>query len=78
MNDHYFLSRRSALKTVSSGFGYLAFAALAHERALAEGNPLAPKQSMLPARAKRVIFLFHAGSSFPRRYVRLQAQAFRR
>jgi hypothetical protein len=48
---------------VSSGFGYLAFAALAHQRALAEGSgPLAPKPSHHPARAKRVIFLSMDGA----------------
>ncbi len=47
----------------SSGFGYLAFAALANEQAAraAEGagvtNLLAPKKSHFPAKAKRVIFL---------------------
>jgi hypothetical protein len=51
-------SRRRAL----GAFGSLAFAALAHERALAEGNPLAPKQPILPARAKRVIFLSMQGA----------------
>jgi len=62
MNHPHFLSRRSALKSVSSGFGYLAFAALAHERAMAEAGPLAPKQPPLPARAKRVIFLSMQGA----------------
>lgn len=57
-------SRRAALKAVSSGFGYLAFAALAAEqaRAEAEANPLAPKQPHFPARAKRVIFLSMRGA----------------
>ena len=58
------LSRRDALKTVSSGFGYLAFAALAHEQAIAEAarNPLAPKDPHFAPRAKRVIFLSMRGA----------------
>src|ERR1700722_17071312 len=55
-------SRRTLLKSTASGFGYVAFAALAHEQASraaseAAGNPLAPKQPHFPAKAKRVIFL---------------------
>ncbi|HEV3384410.1 MAG TPA: DUF1501 domain-containing protein [Gemmata sp.] len=56
-------SRRTLLKSTASGFGYMAFAALAHEqsaRAAASevaGNPLAPKQPHFPAKAKQVIFL---------------------
>ncbi len=61
------LSRRQLLKSTSSGFGYLAFAALAQQEAAralaAEGskNPLAPKPSHFPAKAKRVIFLCMEG-----------------
>jgi hypothetical protein len=57
------ISRRALLKTAGSGFGYLAFAALAHERALADAkaNPLAPKPPHFKARAKRVIFLCMEG-----------------
>jgi hypothetical protein len=57
------LTRRTLLKTTSSGFGYLAFAALAHEQAARAAasesatNPLAPKKPHFPAKAKRVIFL---------------------
>ena len=57
-------SRRTLLKTTASGFGYLAFAALAHEqaaRANPAANPLAPKAPHLPPRAKRVIFLCMEG-----------------
>jgi hypothetical protein len=56
-------SRRTLLKSTASGFGYLAFAALAHEQAAraaaSEGaeNPLAPKKPHFAAKAKRVIFL---------------------
>lgn len=66
-------SRRHWLKTTASGFGYLAFAALAHEQAMrasrasdhpswASENPLAPKAPHYPARAKRVIFLCMEGA----------------
>jgi hypothetical protein len=51
-------SRRLALKTAASGFGYLAFAGLAHEAAAKDAaGGLAPKPTHFPARAKRVIFL---------------------
>lgn len=53
-------SRRSTLKSISSGFGYLAFAGLAQQAAARDGstnNKLAPKPTHFPARAKRVIFL---------------------
>ncbi len=60
------LSRRDTLKSISSGFGYLAFAALADQQARAEAgtrlDPLAPKASHFPARAKRVIFLSMRGA----------------
>ncbi|HIE99764.1 MAG TPA: DUF1501 domain-containing protein [Planctomycetes bacterium] len=54
-------SRRDALKSLSSGFGYLAFAGLAQQaaaRAAApSGSSLVPKATHFPATAKRVIFL---------------------
>ena len=57
-------SRRQLLKSAASGFGYLAFAALAHEQAIRQSraespadSPLAPKPTKFAARAKRVIFL---------------------
>ncbi len=54
-------SRRAALKSLASGFGYLAFAGLAHESAARDaarkGDGLAAKATHFPARAKRVIFL---------------------
>jgi hypothetical protein len=60
------LSRRTLLKTTCSGFGYLAFAALAHEQAAkassARDNPLAPKKTHFKAKAKRVIFLCMEGA----------------
>ena len=55
------VSRRLALKSCASGFGYLAFAGMAHEAAAKEtaahGDALAPQATHFPARAKRVIFL---------------------
>ena len=55
------LSRRQALQSLASGFGYLAFAGLAHAEAARQAagsdDPLAPKPTHFPARAKRVIFL---------------------
>ena len=53
------LTRREMLKSVSSGFGYLALAGLCAEAA--EKNPLAPKAPHFAARAKRVIFLCMRG-----------------
>ena len=62
------VTRRSLLKSVSCGFGYAAFAALAHEVAAKEQplsksslNPLAPKQPHFPGTAKRVIFFCMRG-----------------
>lgn len=59
-------SRRQALQSLSSGFGYLAFAALANQSALqsskaASTSALAPRQPHFPAKAKRVIFLCMKG-----------------
>jgi len=55
------ISRRTALKSIASGFGYLAFASLAHEAAARDGtaarSALAARTPHFPARAKRVIFL---------------------
>jgi len=53
-------TRRHALKTAACGFGYLALAGMAAQRATA-ANPLAPKAPHFPARAKRVIFIFMQG-----------------
>jgi len=56
-------SRRRALQSLASGFGYLAFASLAHQVAAKDkatkmaGGALAPRATHFPARAKRVIFL---------------------
>jgi hypothetical protein len=57
------ISRRQMLKSSASGFGYLAFAGLAHEAAAKDaarrsaGGDLSPKAPHFPARARRVIFL---------------------
>jgi len=54
------LTRRNLLQSTASGFGYLAFAALAHEATVKDAKaaePLAPKAAHFPAKAKRVIFL---------------------
>lgn len=55
------MNRRHLLQTASSGFGFLAFSALAHQAAAASGGALFPKSTALPARAKRVIFLCMRG-----------------
>ena len=69
-------SRRELLRSVSAGFGYLAFAGLstmqmrrvlgddqypATDDASSPRNPLAPKASHFPAKAKHVIFLCMQG-----------------
>jgi len=56
-----FHDRRRFLRTAGCGFGSLALQAMLGGRARAASNPLAPKPPMLPARAKRIIFLFMAG-----------------
>jgi hypothetical protein len=57
------VTRRTALKTAAAGFGYLAFAGLSTMAAEAEKkNPLAPKPTHFPARAKHVIFLCMEGA----------------
>ena len=62
-------SRREMLQRVSAGFGYLAFAGLSHIESVkslkaseSPTNPLAPRTSHFPAKAKRVIFLCMAGA----------------
>ena len=60
------VSRRSVLKAVSSGFGYVAFAGLssfaAAGQSRGESSPLAPRAPHFPAKAKRVIFLCMHGA----------------
>lgn len=57
-------NRRTALKTMTSSFGALAFAAMATGQALGEDkkNPLAARKSHFDARAKRAIFLSMRGA----------------
>jgi len=59
------LGRRQLLTTSAIGFGNLALAGLLQDGAVADArNPLAPKKTMFPAKAKRVIFVFlHGGPS---------------
>jgi hypothetical protein len=57
-------SRREMLRRAGTGFGSLALAALLADDAAgapSPADPLAPRPSHLPARARRVIFLFMPG-----------------
>ena len=57
-------SRREVLRRAGAGFGSLALAALLADEAAAgrpPADPLAPRPPHLPARARRVIFLFMPG-----------------
>ncbi len=61
-----FPSRREALRATACGFGSLALTSLLARESRGAvtnniANPLAPKRSHFPARAKRVIFLFMRG-----------------
>ena len=59
---HPLVSRRQLLSQAAVGFGSLALASLMAENgAAAEQNPLAARPGHLPARAKRIIFLFMKG-----------------
>jgi hypothetical protein len=65
-------SRRQVLKSAGAGFGYLALAGMLGQEALRAAAPrgskapapgrLAPKAPHLPAKAKRIIFLFMEGA----------------
>ena len=59
-NVSHLISRRSLLKSAACGFGSLALAGMQGAHAFS-GNPLAPKTTLIPQRAKRVIFIFMAG-----------------
>jgi Protein of unknown function (DUF1501) len=67
MNDRSCCTRREALRCAFGGAGSLLAAGLLHELCAADevrqasADPLAPKAPHFPARAKRVIFLFHTG-----------------
>ena len=59
MSDLHYLTRRRALRSLSAGFGYMAFTGLASQasgRPALSTNPLAPRKAHFPGRAKRVIF----------------------
>jgi hypothetical protein len=62
-------SRRKVLKSASAGFGYVALSGMLARQASASAateestaGPLAPQVPPLPARAKRIIFLFMQGA----------------
>jgi hypothetical protein len=57
MNQTSHFTRRHWLKTTGAGFGWLAFCALAAQRAVAAGGPLAPRHPHFAPRAKRILFL---------------------
>lgn len=57
-------TRRNILKSVSCGFGYMAFAGMAHAAAAKEegfANPLLPRRPHFEPKVKRVIFLCMRG-----------------
>ena len=57
-------SRRELLRRSAVGFGSLALASMLADTSradAAEADPLAPRTPHLPARAKRIIFLFMKG-----------------
>ncbi len=55
--------RRGFLRTMGGGFGSIAMAAMAAQQAAGEtlSNPMAPKRTHFPAKAKRVILLWMQG-----------------
>src|ERR1051326_8968906 len=53
------MNRRQMLQSLSCGFGYLALRNLS---AATTAHPMAPKEPMFPARAKRVIFMYMQGA----------------
>ena len=64
-------------KSVASGFGYLAFAGLAHEAAAKDGRPaaLGPEAAALPRAGQAGHLPVHERRAVARRHVRLQAGA---
>jgi len=65
----FLISRRNILRVAGAGFGHFALSGLlgslaqkANAQEAKQNNPLAPKQPPLPAKAKRVIFLFQEGA----------------
>jgi len=69
MSNPFTVSRRNILRSAGVGFGHLALSGLlgsiagkAAAQELNHNNPLAPKRPQLPAKAKRIIFLFMEGA----------------
>jgi hypothetical protein len=69
MSNPFTVSRRNILRSAGVGFGHLALSGLlgsiagkAAAQELNSSNPLAPKRPPLPAKAKRIIFLFMEGA----------------
>ena len=69
MSNPFTVSRRNILRSAGVGFGHLALSGLlgsiagkAAAQELNSNNPLAPKRPPLPAKAKRIIFLFMEGA----------------
>jgi len=56
------VTRRDMLRTLTTGFGYMAFAGIASGAASADKSLLLPRQPHFAARAKRVIFLAMEGA----------------
>jgi len=56
------MNRRQLLQSLSCGFGFLALKNLVAADSVVSTNPLAARQPMFPARAKRVIFLYMQGA----------------
>ena len=54
-------TRRAVLRRAAGGFGALALSGMLAETAAASADPLAPRPTLFPARAKRVIFLYMTG-----------------
>jgi hypothetical protein len=61
MFENHPITRRGALRKMACGFGYMALAGLAAQRASAAMNPLALRTPHFAPRAKRVIFIFMQG-----------------
>ena len=57
MNTTSIISRRTWLQRTATGFGALAL----HDLVRAAQSPLATRAPQIPAKAKRVIFLFMSG-----------------
>jgi hypothetical protein len=60
-SGHATITRRELLWRAAGGFGAIALSGLLAEANAAESDPLAPRSGHVPARAKRVIFLYMTG-----------------